>query len=199
MATLVVCGLPEAGRLRAQRRESAPTTLRDVYGAPELLFMAPPLPTSLLATLPHLCMPDGVEFRNTPPPPPRFFTTMLPGSDGAAAHLACCLFFEERPVERLMPLLDNIVADSQCCSTASGSSVGREARARSASGGGDDAPKSHPVAGSSPEHISQPGHEDRTPCIHSAPMPSLGSARSHRRHRSRHSHRHSQEPAASAK
>ena len=39
--TLVVCGLPEAGRLRVQRRDGLQTTLRDVYGAPELLYATP--------------------------------------------------------------------------------------------------------------------------------------------------------------
>ena len=51
--TLLVVGLPETGRLRVQRRDGQQTTLRDVYGAPELLHAAPGLPTLLSATLPH--------------------------------------------------------------------------------------------------------------------------------------------------
>ena len=116
--TLLVCGLPESGRLRVQRREGVKTTLADVYGAPELLYATPAPPDGergpLSAALPHLCMPDGVAFREKPPPPPRFFTTSLPGGgggDGAGCdlHLACCLFFEEIPAAQMLPLLHNAI------------------------------------------------------------------------------------------
>ena len=80
-------------------------------GAPELLHAAPAPPdgAGLAAALPHLCMPDGVSFRDEPPPPPRFFTSSLPGGVGdgtASAHLACCLFYEELPAARMLPLLN---------------------------------------------------------------------------------------------
>ena len=116
---LLVCGLPESGRLRVQRREGQPTTLRDVYGAPELLYATPPPPSGaksgagLAPALPHLCMPDGVAFCDeSPPPPPRFFTTSLPGGGGdgtASAYLSCCLYFEEIPAEHMLPLLTHAI------------------------------------------------------------------------------------------
>ena len=114
VGTLVVCGLPESGRLRVQRRDGVKTTLADVYGAPELLYATPAPPDGergpLSAALPHLCMPDGVAFRDSPPPPPRFFTTCLPGGGpGGAAHLACCLFFEEIPAAQMLPLLHHAI------------------------------------------------------------------------------------------
>ena len=57
VGTLVVCGLPESGRLRVQRRDGVKTTLADVYGAPELLYATPAPPDGergpLSAALPH--------------------------------------------------------------------------------------------------------------------------------------------------
>ena len=117
-STLLICGLPESGKLRVQRRDGQPTTLRDVFGGPELLYATPQPPpeaAGLAAALPHLCMPDGVAVRDEPPPPPRFFTTSLPGTagDGAAsAHLACCLFYEEIPAERMMPQLQHAMQNT---------------------------------------------------------------------------------------
>lgn len=127
-ASLLVCGLPEAGRLRVQRREGQPTTLRDVYGAPELLHATPPSEAGLAGALPHLCMPDGVAFCDEPPPPPRFFTTTLPGcsSDGtSSAYLSCCLFFEEIPAARMLPLIMNAIKNQPIEATSPSGSVPR--------------------------------------------------------------------------
>ena len=139
-AVLLVCGLPkESGRIRVQRREKSPSSLRDAYGIPELLFAAPPPPSSiagLTTALPQLCMPDGVTFMDAPPPPPRYFTTTLPGAGNASTHLACCLFYEELPSNRLMPLLTKAInshSASDMDVVEDGANAGQSSRARARS------------------------------------------------------------------
>ena len=186
---LVVCGLPEAGRLRVQRRDGEKSSLADVYGAPEVLFATPRLPddaSGLASTLPHLCMPDGVGFRDTPPPPPRFFTTLLPGADGANVHLAVILFYEELPAERLMPLLMHAI-NSQTAQQQGSGSADASASSKAAAAAGEQEASVGPAAwvrgGSSEGHSTR--RADASP-----PKSDLAARSSPGRDRHHHHHRH---------
>ena len=75
--SVVVCGLPEAGKLHVQHREGEPSTLHDVYALGGLLCALPMQPEAeLAALLPALCLPDGVSLRTAPRPPPNRVESM---------------------------------------------------------------------------------------------------------------------------
>lgn len=136
--SVLVCGLPEAGRLHVQQRDGEVATLHDVYASGALLCALPAQPDEQLAAqlpllvslrascqITHLlvahvwrvscvlrqCLPDGVSLRSAPPPPPCFFRTTVPRADGPALQLSCLQFYEPLRSASLVPLVMKVIAE----------------------------------------------------------------------------------------
>ena len=116
--TLLVLGLPDAGRLRVQpRRDGGAPSLQDAYAAAEILYALPRSieDPELLAALPTICMPDGVVFCDTTPPPPTFFCVTLPAAtalEQTPLHVACIHYYEQITTA-LWPQLQHALSDAQ--------------------------------------------------------------------------------------